>query len=375
MGGECMERISIFQLFTMTIFFQVGTNIIFGFASLAGRDAWLAILICTVLSIFIVLLHLDLMERNPGLTIVEWFPAQFGRWLGMPIAWLYPLQFLYSGARTMSDLNSLIPSTLLPDTPSWFVVAAMLLVIVHCLFSGIEVLARFTEYTLPVIFLFLTLEIILLFGSGVVNLQDALPILGEGWGRVWTSVWPVGISQLFSETLILAMIWPLVTKQKKIRKITILATTISGLTVSCFSLIQIAVLGEDLVERTSYPLYLLVRQISVAEFLENLDAIIALNMVITAYVKITIYFFVAVRSIQLLMNIRSSRSLIFPVAFILYLLSMTMSTNINEHLYVFDKLTRDTLLSPLLYIFLPSLLLIVTLIRKKWSQKRNSQLG
>jgi spore germination protein KB len=78
--------------------------------------------------------------------------------------------------------------------------------------------------------------------------------------------------------------------------------------------LEIAVLGEDITERTIYPLYLLIKQISTVDFSENLDAIVALNMIITAYIKGTIYLFAAVRSFQLLLKIQNSRSINFPVA-------------------------------------------------------------
>lgn len=172
-----------FQLFTLTVCFQIGTTVIFGFASSAGRDAWLSSLISMSIGIIIIVMHTFLMKYNPGLTLVEWFPAQFGRWLGVPLAWLYPLNFLYLGGRTLADMKSLIPATLLPGTPSWFVIAAMLLVIIYCLFSGIEVLARLIEYLLPTLFLFFIIEIVLFFSSGLVHFKNLQPIVGQGWGR------------------------------------------------------------------------------------------------------------------------------------------------------------------------------------------------
>lgn len=368
-----MERISIFQIFTLTVFLQIGTTVIFGFASPAGRDAWLAILISTIVGILVVLLHTYLFALNPGLTLVEWFPAQFGRWLGIPLAWLYPLLFLYSMGRIFSDLKALIPATLLPGTPPWFIVVTILVVIMYCVFSGIEVLARFTEYLLPSLFILLIIELILLFSSGVVNLKNLLPILGKGGGEIWKIVWPTGITQTFGETLTLAMIWPLVKSPEKIRKVTIVATILSGLTIASFSFMEVAVLGEGIVQHTIYPLYLLVKQIAIADFLENLDALVALNMVIFAYIKATIYFFAAVRSIQLLLNINDGRSLIFPLALVTYFWGMTMSRNITEHLYIGIKIFPLYLWMPLV-IILPIVLLIVTLIRKKWSNWQNKQL-
>ncbi|PAE29721.1 hypothetical protein CHI07_07825 [Paenibacillus sp. 7884-2] len=123
-----MERISTYQLFTITVFFQLGTSVIFGFATSAGRDAWVAILISTLLGLPLISMYIVLMKLNPGLTVVEWFPAQLGKWIGMPIAWLYPLLFIYISARILSDVKSIIPDTILPNTPPWAVVIGLALV-------------------------------------------------------------------------------------------------------------------------------------------------------------------------------------------------------------------------------------------------------
>jgi spore germination protein KB len=90
-----MKRISLSQLFTLTVFFQIGTTIIFGFGASAGRDAWIVTIISFILGSIAIGIYLILMKLHPGLTLVEWFPAQFGKWIGTPIAWLYPLLFLY----------------------------------------------------------------------------------------------------------------------------------------------------------------------------------------------------------------------------------------------------------------------------------------
>lgn len=66
---------------------------------------------------------------------------------------------------------------------------------------------------------------------------------------------------------------------------------------------------------------------------------------------------------QLLLNLSSSRYLILPVAIITYMLGMTMSTNLSEHIYVGIHIFPLHLWVPLL-IVLPFLLLVVTVIRR-----------
>ena len=214
------------------------------------------------------------------------------------------------------------------------------------------------------ILLIIVIEVIFLSFSNVINFNHLFPIVGQGWEKIWPAVWPTGITQTFAETLTLAMIWPLVKKTEKVWKITIISTILSGTIIAMFSFMQIIVLGEDITDRAMYPVYILMQQISIADFLENLDAIVSLIMVLTAFVKLTLSFFAAVRAIQLLLKLQSSRLLIYPLSIFIYILGMTMSESLNEHLYVGIQIFPLTLWVPLLIVF-PLVLLIVAVIRRK----------
>ncbi|WP_114496870.1 GerAB/ArcD/ProY family transporter [Fontibacillus phaseoli] len=67
----------------------MGTTVIFGFASEAGRDAWLASAISAVLGACLMLVYLFIFKATGGLTLVEWFPSVFGKWWGTLFSWLF----------------------------------------------------------------------------------------------------------------------------------------------------------------------------------------------------------------------------------------------------------------------------------------------
>jgi spore germination protein KB len=363
-GGKTMERISIIQLFMLTLIFQIGTSVIFGFASVAGSDAWLSTLICTGIGTCLIIMFLILMRLQPGLTLVEWFPAQFGQWLGTPIAWFYMLHFLYNSGRTLGDIKDLIPTTILPGTPSWIILGIFMIAITYALYSGIEVIARLAELILPVILVLFFLEIILIFASDITDIKNLQPVLGAGWGRIWKSVWPSGIQQSFGETLEFAMIWTLVINPKRIMKTTLLATVSYGILLSIFDALAVLTFGEGIFSTSVYPLYRLVKVISVADFLENLDALGILYFMGTAFFKVTIQMYGAIRGIQQLLYLRDSRVLVFPTAAIVLYLGLTQSTSTSEHWFSNKSLGNVGLLP---FIVFPSLLLIVACIRKQLS--------
>ena len=202
----------------------------------------------------------------------------------------------------------------------------------------------------------------MIFSSDIINIQYIKPFLGKGWESIWSSVWPLGITQTFGQSMEFTMIWPLVKDQNKIIKTTLIATVISGIFIASFDLLAVLVLGENTFISSIFPLYRVVRIISVGDFIENLDALNILYFSTTFFFKNYVHVFCAVRSIQQLTYAKTSRIFVIPVVLIVLLLGMNMASSASEHLEAGLKIAPYNVWMPLLFI-LPIILLIVTLIR------------
>jgi spore germination protein KB len=360
-------RISNRQLFSLTVFFQIGTTIIYGFSASAGQDAWIATTLSTMIGISIILMYIFLMYLQPGLTLVEWFPAQFGKWLGEPIAWLFPLLFIYEAGRIVADLKDMVPSTILPETPSWAVIAIFILVVAYGIYGGIEVLARFSEICLPIILFMFCVELIMLESTGHVKVENLSPVLEKGWKNIWHSVWPLGITQSFCQTLQFAMIWPLVNHPQRIMKTTIMATILFGILITLADMFGIMVMGRETFQRNIYPLYILLKMVNIGNFISGLDVFGVIYFCITSFFKISIHIYAAFIGIQQLTKVRNTPFLIFPIVIITFILGITMSSNTTEHIQVATKVLPYNLWVPI-YLGLPSILLIIIGL-KRYGQK------
>ncbi|WP_169089098.1 endospore germination permease [Paenibacillus sp. PL91] len=357
-----MNKITVYQLFTITFIFQLGTTIIFGFGGSAGRDAWIAALFSCCLGVFIVLIYIALMRMNPGLTLVQWFPAQLGRWIGTPLAFLYPLMFLYIVGRIIADIRDMVSTTVLPSTPLLIISGVFAFIIAYCVYSGIEIVARLGEMILPIVLIMFCIEVIFLLSSNVLHINNLLPVFEYGWEPVLKVVYPTGITQSFGETLVLAMFWPETKRPEKVMKITLLATILSGIMVTCFDVLAILVFG-GMFSGLVYPLYTLLSLISIGHFIENLQMFGVLYFLMTALLKSVVYMFAAVRGIQQLTNMKGYRVLVIPAFAISLFLGMTLSKNISEHIYYHHfEILVPYVWVPLL-IVLPTILLIVTWLR------------
>lgn len=365
-----MERISNHQLLSLTILYQIGTTTIFGFATDAGRAAWISVLISTIIGVFLNLIYLKLMELNPGLTLVQWFPRQFGKWVGTPLAWMYVLQLLYVGGRIIGDLRSLLPNILLPKTPHPVISAVLLFAAAYALYSGIENIGRLGEIFFPILFIITALLIILLFSSHVTNFQYIKPYLGKGWGSIWKAVWPLGITQTFGQSIEFAMIWPLASQPEKVKKTVVTATITSGIFIAMVDLLAVLALGESIFKRSIFPVFRLTRMISVGEFIQNLDALNVLLFLGTALSKLCMHLYNAIRGMQQLTYAKNSRPFIIPTVLIVFYLGLQMARNASEHIEAGLKIMPYNLWVPL-FIVMPMLLLAVTLIRNEVEKRRD----
>lgn len=356
-----MERLSKYQLFVITNFFQIGTTVILGFGSSAGKDAWLVSLLSTLLGLAMIGVYLVIYHFNPGLTLVEWFPAQFGKWIGTPIAWLYPLLFLYETGRILNDIKFLVASSILPSTPSIVIITLFILLVTYGLFCGIEVLGRIGELLFPSLLVLFLLENIFLLLGGAVNIKNLLPVLDNGIGAVLTATWSLGASQGFAQTLELAMLWTLVGSSKDTAKVTISSTLLSGLIITVSNILAISALGELFFKNQNFPLYVVIQKITIGDLIKHLDVIGVIYFMITSFFKISLHMHLAIKSIQKLTHLKNERRLIMPLSVLAIYLGYYGATNMTEHIEVGLKVFPFNLWIALLWV-IPILLLIVTLI-------------
>jgi spore germination protein KB len=164
------------------------------------------------------------------------------------------------------------------------------------------------------------------------------------------------------------MIWTNAKEPKKIMKITIFSSILSGLLLTLAVTLAISTFGVDLYKRSIYPLFSLLGVINVAHFINNLDPFGVIYLTTTAFFKMYIKIYAGIIAIQQLTKLQSHRKLIIPAVILTLYLGLSVSENIAEHIYgMAIKVITPHVWVPLFFIF-PSLLLVVTMIRKKLSK-------
>ncbi|RKL67866.1 spore gernimation protein KB [Salipaludibacillus neizhouensis] len=363
-----MEKIKItpFQFFTLIVLLQLGSAIVISPGVAAKQDAWLAILLGLSGGVVLFLIYSYLYHQFPELSLTEYLPKILGKHLGWFIGFLYSLYFLYIGTRVLRDFGDLLVTAIFPETPLFIISLLMVLTIVYVISLGFEVLSRTGEfYLLLLMFIGFVVNFLFLM-SGEVELENFLPILGEGWMPVVSAAFPRVLTFPFGEMIVFTMILPYLNNRKAVLKVGLIGLVFSGALIIFATMMNIAVLGIDIVDRATFPLLSAISKIRIGEFLERLDALAVISLIVGMFFKIAIFIYAGVLGTSILFKVDKYQKLLMPICIIVLISSVSIAENISEHLREGLEIVPKYIHMPF-QVYIPLLLLVITVIKNKVS--------
>ncbi|WP_338787703.1 GerAB/ArcD/ProY family transporter [Metabacillus sp. FJAT-53654] len=358
------EKISSLQLFYILIGFEFGTAIILGLGAGAEQDAWIVILVSTLLSIVLMSIYVKLASFYPNMTLIEIIPKLIGKYLAYPFIYLYLTYFVYTAGRACRDFGDLIGSTILVETPIIIVIGSFMVLVIYCLRGGIEIFGRMGEIVFPIFMISLIIVWILLLSVKSIQFSNLNPILGNGVKPILKEVFPKNINFPFGETIIIMMFIPNLQNQKNAGKVGFAVILIGGILLTINSVLILSVVGPELYKIDYFPLLSATRLVSIADFLERFDALIILMMVAGVFFKVGAWMYGAAVGIAQLFNVKSKKSIILGIGTIIIPLSLLIGRDFVTHLEIAFKFLNIYVLT-LMHIILPILFFCIAFIRKK----------
>ncbi|WCK55678.1 GerAB/ArcD/ProY family transporter [Aneurinibacillus sp. Ricciae_BoGa-3] len=358
------ERISAGQLFALIVLFEMGTAVVVPIGLTAEQGTWLSILIASIGGILLFLVYDYLFRQYPDLPLSGYAQKILGKYIGWPLSLLYIPFFMYTAARDLRETGDLLITTAYTQTPILAVAGLMTLAVVYILFKGIEVLARMAEIYLMILIVLGALGNIFLVFSGVIEVKNLLPILEKGWKPILSTAYPNILMFPFGEMICFTMVFPYLNKRKSGRKTGIAALAVSAIILSFTHAVEVSVLGADMYGRSTFPIFTTITKVNIANFLQRLDAIALLTLIIGAFFKISIYCHAAATVASDLFKVQKKQNLLWPIGITVLFSSLSIASNFLEHLEE-GKLTLYSYL-PLFAVAFPLLLLTVHLIRKRF---------
>lgn len=329
----------------------------------AKQDLWISPIWAVFIGFIVVFISYQLNKLYPNESIIEYSNHIIGQIPGKILGFIYTIFYFHINGIIIREYGEFVVGTFLPYTPIYVVMGSMVLVCTLAVYSGIEVIARVSQIVAPVVVLLYFLIIIMLFKD--LEIKNIFPIMEDGikpsfMGSIVPQTW-------FSEYFIIAFLLPFVKNRQSGLKWGV-ASALSVLIILVeTNLVAYMLLGE-LTGVFTYPVLVAVRYISIADFLEHLEAIVMAIWVTGTFIKITVFYYVNVISTAQWLKLSDYRPIVFPSGFLLLVFSIWSTSNLQE---MSDFLSTS---APFYFLTLqlvfPMFLLCIAWLRNKVQQKR-----
>ncbi|MEY9868012.1 spore germination protein (amino acid permease) [Peribacillus sp. B2I2] len=356
-------KISSGEFLILVIIFTIGGAILTlpsVLVSFAKQDGWIAYIIATLFGLCFVFLYNKLASLYPSMTYIEVNEKIFGKWIGKISAMLFLLYIYYLSSALLSEIGNFFSTQVLVETPIQMI---MILFILTSLFGarlGLEVICRTAIIFFP--WIVVLLFILFLFLIPDIKIEKMQPIFEGGMKPIMKGAYH-SLALPYVQLVFFLMITPFVNEKAAMKKNFYIGTIIGGFVLFLVIIFSILVLGADNTTRLTYPSYKLGMRISIGNFFERVEVIVAFIWIFTEYFKLTICFYGLALGLAQLLGLQNYKILLFPLAFLI--LTFTIFSHPDIVHYQNFMSIAWTPFSLTICFFMPLLLLMVGKIRKK----------
>ncbi|GIM28217.1 hypothetical protein CPJCM30710_08830 [Clostridium polyendosporum] len=355
------------QLFMIMVLFQLGSSVVVLGVG-ARQDAWIAVLVGMVGGLLLSFIYTYLYIKNPAdISFEKILTYLLGKRFGDIITFIYIMYFTYVVARVIADIRFLIHTTVLHETPELILSVFLMLPMIYAAYHGVEVIGRLAELFFPLIII-IFFFIYLFLGTGEsLHLGNLKPVLGHGWGIIFENVLKETMPVPFSETINFMNLYPNVKKEEKqeIRKPVFFSVIFSGIILSATMGVNIMVNSLHVFENLTFPILTTIGTITIGEFIERLDILAIIILMVVNFFKILIWLYSTVEmSISLFgLSLKHRPKIILFISAAAILMSVNLGS-IVEHYELGSKVIPPYFHGSLL-MGVPLLLMIIAFLKDK----------
>lgn len=357
------EKIELSQLKTLVIIFTIGSSVLVAPSILAAdakQDAWLSAILGVSISSLLILLYCSLAMQFPEKTLAGVNEVIFGKWMGKVVSLSYFSYFFVVSALLLREIGDFLTTHIMVATPIHAILILFMTIVIFGTRLGIETLSRAGQIFFPLIFLLLGTVILFLFPQ--MTMENVLPVLEKGIKPVLKATFHF-LGLPFLEFVVFLMFTPKINNFKKVRKPFLVGMFIGGFSIVTITFVAIAVLGASSIERHIYPSYAIARKISLGNFIQRIEAMVAGIWFISIFFKLTVFFYSSTLMLTEILQLREYRFLTLPLGMITILLSIVGSRDITYFNWMIS--VAWTPYSMTFGLFLPLLTLCIAIVKKK----------
>ncbi|SHF65660.1 spore germination protein KB [Caldanaerobius fijiensis DSM 17918] len=355
------EKIYPWQLFSLIFIFELGSAVLFALGIQAKQDIWIVVILSYLGAVVVAFVYTRLFyEYKCGL--VEYLLKIWGKNLGSVISFMYIVFFLILTAVVTRNFMELLKTAILFLTPSAIITLLYIALITYAVMLGIECIARMSSLYVIIVAVLLVIQYSLFIASKEVDFSSILPILEDGIMLPLKTAFQITLEFPFTEIIAFTTVYPMLSKPQKAFSMTLAALTAAAVVIALNDIFIISILGVNETARISFPLYIAITMVRIG-FIQNMDALVVIILVINGFFKVAIFYYACVESIQKLFNFKDYRFLLVPLSAFIIAFTMIYGRNYTEHIELSLKI-----LVPYIQLFvqvlLPFATYIVSIFRK-----------
>jgi spore germination protein KB len=361
-------RLSGWQMITLTFTFVCATT----FLMLPGKimeDAkqysWIVCVWSFLYGLILAAFWLYLSKLYPGKSLVQIAIQVLGKWAGGLIAFLYILYFIQIASWVTRNLSDFMHNNLMPRTPLSIFNVVVLLVCAYAVVKGIESIAMVSELVTPYI-------IVAFWIPFTVMLKDwdwrtfHVPFDFQLWTTILHTKYALAFP--FMETIMFMMLFPFV--KSRLKTAFFLGISTAGVILSICVYMTIGILGVDRGSHLIYPVYTIFREMQFSGFLEHLEAILSINILLLLCLKLSLLFYCAVLGLCQLFKIERRDIVAFPLVWIISAYSLLFANVIENIEWIENYLFSYYLLYA---VIVPAILIIGSWLQTLYKIQRRDK--
>ena len=326
---------------------------------MAGKAGWLAPVVAIAPTLLLVVLVNSFFKKNQNANLSDIYNIALGKVVGKIVVSLYLIWILILTSLYIRYYAERLLSSILPHTSLVFIILIMLILVFFAVRNGLVPLARVNE----LFFGMLIVSAILLY---ILALPD---IEYRNIMTVCTSdAWPVikassSIIPIWGYFLFIFFLGDRINDKENIKKFGFKILLVKFIITIIMLIVTIGSLSATAISNIALPFFAMVKDIEILDTFERMESIIFSIWVITDFITITVFSFIAVSMLKSIFKLKEGKFLASPILLIIGIGSLFFFKDIFE-LEAFSNYIGLPI-NALLTVIIPITVFIIGKLREK----------
>lgn len=314
--------------------------------------AWLSLPATLIPGSLLILIYIYILKKSSSpfpILLQEHLGTVVGKILGFG----YIVVFLFGTILHLGLFAHFMNNNVIATLPITILIGSMLAVSFYALLKGIEVSSRVFEIIF-VVGILLTIIFIVMSYTVNPNIANLQPIritnYNHAFKALFQSFW------MFGNTMIVLTMAYFSNDRYLMPKILFAVLFFYIFIIMNAVLVTVINLGNDLNITLAFPLFSIVRSITIGKYIRNIEIIIISTFIIGIFSSMTIQWFMLCFTIDKTFDFKDYRFLLIPLALIIGFSTMLISPNLITLYLIWEK--KASIIFTIAYIIMPILLAI-----------------